>query len=322
MSSHFSAPLFIGGVPTFGGGGVIPPTFGKVYFVDADNGSDGYSGKSPAKAFATVAQAYSVVRTNKDDVIVMSSVSAHTISDEITVSKNRVHFVGDISGGARYMGQRTRWEMGTTTGSAIAVLQVTGVGNTFTGIKFRSTDDLSTSLYAVADGGEFTQFICCSFEKDEDLNQTGAAEFLCNADTGYYYRCSFGNCIYTVSVARAVVLFTRETITGKVARDCVFEDCIFMNKTSATTSIHCKATTSDIERVCLFKDCVFWTAKTSSATQAVVFGIASALTDGEILLKDCTVQNVTDVCATALGVYTNSPAPSATGTESSLVAVS
>jgi len=302
----------------------VVPTFGTLYYVDYDNGNDTvHDGLSMDKAFKTIAKAYDKVTTNKNDVIVLSANSAHVLSDELAVTKNRVHFVGlDASPVRRRLGQRARITMGLTTGTAIAAIKVTGVGCTFSNLKITSTDSLSTSLYAFADGGEFTVLDHVWLEKNEDLNQTTAAELLCNGDTSYYHRCTIGNCIYTVSVARANVLFTRETITGKVARDVIFEGCIFQNKTSATTSIFGKATTSDIERMCLFEDCVFWTAKTSSATQAVVFGIASALTDGEILLRNCTVQNVTDVCATALGVFTNSPAPSTTGTESVLVATS
>ncbi len=314
MPSSFSAPLFIGGVPTFGGGGGIPSTFGTVYFVDADNGSDGYRGKSVKRAFKTVQKALDTVTTDKHDVIVLSGVAAHAITDELTITKNRIHFVG-LGGGSRYMGQRTRFEMGVTTGTAIAIVKNTGVGNTFTNIKFRSTDTLAASLYAFADGGEFTQCTNCSFEKATDLNQITAAELLANGDTCYYKNCTIGNMIYEVSVARACILFTQGKIAGKVARDTIFEDCFILNKTSATTAVMGKATTSDIERLCIFKNCTFASAKTGSATMALVFGIASALTDGEIILQDCVVQNITNVAVNTAGVYTNSPTPVANATE-------
>ena len=314
MSSSFTGPLFISGVPTFGGIG-IPATFGRVYFVDADNGDDGrYRGKSVRRAFKTVQKALDTVRSNEHDVIVLSGVGAHVIADELTITKNRIHLVG-LGGGSRYYGQRTRFEMGVTTGTAIAIVKNTGVGNTFTNIKFRSVDTLAASLYSFADGGEFTQCTNCSFEKATDLDQTTAAEFLANGDSCYYKNCSFGNYIYEVSVARAVILFTRETITGKVARDTMFEDCLFLNKTSDANAIMGKATTNDIERLCLYKNCFFGSAKTGSATMALVFAIASALTDGEITLQDCVVQNITNVAANTAGIFTNSPTPVANATE-------
>lgn len=312
--THFAGPVFSGGVPLMGPG--IPATFGRVYFVDADNGSDSNSGLSMDEAFASIQKALNTVRTNKHDIIVLSAVGSHVPDDELVVSKNRVHIIGLDPAMGRYMGQRAKISLGVTTGSAIAAIKVTGVGCSFHNLKIRSEDTLSTSLYAVADGGEFTVWDNCWFEKATDLDQTGAAELLCNADTGFYRHCTIGNCIYTTSVARQNVLFTRETISGKVARDVIFEDCLFQNRTSATTFVNLRATANDIERVALFRGCVFWSAKTSSATQAAVAGVASALTDAEILLHNCAVQNITDVAAGSKGVFTTSPTPSATGTES------
>ena len=293
-------------------------TFGTVYYVDADNGSDTRNdGLSMSGAFATVAKAYSKVTSNAHDVIVLSGAGAHTLTDELLVAKNRVHFVG-LGGGSRYMGQRTRFEMGVTTGSAIALLQVTGVGCTFSNIKFRSSDTLATSLYCVADGGEFTQFTNCSFEKATDLGTALSAEFLCNSDTGYYKNCTFGNLIYARTHAtRSVVYFARETITGKVARDCMFEDCLFLNHCGTAAQVHFYIPgATDIERLLLFKNCTFWTAKLSAATQAAVFGVTSAQTEGEVLLQGCVTQNVTDTCVTGKGVFTNSVTPVSDGTES------
>jgi hypothetical protein len=312
-AGHLSGPLYVGGVPTNSLG--IPATFGKYYYVNSDTGkgSDNNDGLTMETAYATLEQAYDTVTSNNHDVIVMSGNSGHALADEIVWAKNRVHVVG-LGGGHRYMGQRTRITLPVTTGSAIAALKVTGVGNTFTNLKITSSDTLSTSVYCVADGGEFSQWNYCWFEKDTDLDQTGAAELLCNADTGFYNHCTFGNMIYRPSVARQNVLFTRETITGKVARDVIFEDCLFLSFASATTFVNLRATGNDIERLALFKDCLF-ASKAGSSAQALVCGIASALTDAEITLMHCAAQNITDIAAASSGVFTTSPTPSATGTE-------
>ena len=47
-----------------------------------------------------------------------------------------------------------------------------------------------------------------------------------------------------------------------------------------------------------------------------MWGVASALTDAQVLLDRCTVQNITNVGANTIGVYTNSPTPVAAATES------
>lgn len=310
--TSFTGPVDVDGVPLSGSG--IPTTFGTTFYVDADDGNDQNDGLTMNTAKATVLAGYNLTTSGAHDIVVMTGNSAHTLTDELAVSKNRVHFWG-LGGGSRYMGQRTRWEMGVTTGTAIAIVQVTGVGCTFTNIKFRSTDTLSTSLYAIADGGEFTQFTHCSFEKATDLDQTTAAELLANGDTAYYKNCSFGNNIYVVTVARQNILCTRETITGKVARDCIWEDCIFMGNTTSTTFVNVRATSNDLERVALFKNCTFWSAKTSTVAQALSFGIASDLTDAEILLQNSYSINITDVAASSRGVFTTAAVPSVEGTE-------
>jgi hypothetical protein len=211
--------------------------------------------------------------------------------------------------------------MGLTTGTAIAAVTITGVGVSLHNLKIRSTDSLATSLFALADGGEYTVLDHVNLEKDEDLNQVTAAELLCNGDTSFYYRCGIGNNIYTKSVARGCVLLTRETIAGKVARDVTFEKCILQHKTSATTGVHVKITTAtDVERMMLFDRCLFWNDKLSSATQALVFGSGAALTDGMILLRDSWSINVTDTCATARGIYTTAGSPATTGGEAVLTA--
>lgn len=289
-----------------------PFTFGTIFYVDANNGNDLNDGLSQTQAKKTVLAAYDLTTSGAHDIILMSANSAHVFTAQLDVSKNRVHFVG-AGGGTRYMGQRTRWTMGVTTGSTIALLKVTGVGCTFTNIKMTSADTLSTSLYCVADGGEFTQFTYCWFEKNTDLDQAGAAELLCNADTGFYKNCTIGNGIYTVAAARQNVLFTREKITGKVARDVIFEDTIFMSRCNDSAFVNCRVTNNDVERLFLFKNCTFVAVKTSPASQADVFGIAVALSDARAVLQGSTiVDNIGEVASTA-GVFSNFATPNDAG---------
>ena len=288
-------------------------TFGTEFYVDANDGSDNNDGLSPDTAFKTVLFAYNSTTTNAHDVIYLSANSAHVIAAEILVSKNRVHFVG-TGGGGRYIGQRTRFEMGVTTGSGIAIIQNTGNGNTFSNIKFRSVDTLSTSIFAFADGGEHTIIRHCALEKDEDLNQAGAAEFLANGDTCYYDHVTFGNTIYEVSAARQNILLTREQITGKVCRDSIWEDCLFLTKTT-NTDFAClrAAAANDVERLQWFKNCTFFNSKLSSAVPTDVFDITTDLTQGEILLQDCVRHNIDAWADGTRGVFSNAPAGAATG---------
>ena len=318
MSSNWQHGVESMGVPIIGQG--IPSSFGDYFFVDADEGSDGsHDGRTMDEPFKTVLKAYDTARSNQHDVIVMTGVGAHVIAAEIEVSKNRIHFVG-LGGGSRYIGQRTRFEMGVTTGSGIAIIKNTGVGNTYTNIKFRSVDTLSSSIFAFADGGEHTQISHCAFEKDEDLGVAGAAEFLANGDTCYYNHCTFGNTIYEVTAARQNILMTREQITGKVLRDCIWEDCLWLMKTTNTDFAPLRsAAANDLERLVWFKNCTFFNTKLSSANPTDVFDITSDLTEGEILLQDCVLHNIDAWAVGTRGVFSTMPSSNATGAVSTEV---
>lgn len=301
--TELTSPLTVDGVPVGGYG--IPTTYGDYFYVDANNGDDSNTGKTMKTAKKTVLAAYNLMASNNHDVLVLSAASGHTLTDELVISKNRVHFVG-LGQGSRYMGQRTRITMGVTTGSAIAAINNKGVGNTFFNLKITSADTLSTSLFAIAEQGEFSQWTNCWFEKETDLNQAGAAEVLMVGDTPYFLRCTFGNGIYTVAAARQNWLMTRgSSQTSNVARDVIAEDCIFMSRCNDTAFVNVRCTTNDVERLFLFKNCTFTAVKTSPASQADVFGIASALTDARAILQGSTVvDNIGEVASTA-GVFTN-----------------
>jgi len=311
-ASNLSGPLRVGGVPV---GFSSPAQFdNKFFFVDADNGADGRDGTTPEKAFQTIEAGYAALRTNRHDVLVLSANGSHSLADELVITKNRIHIISaDFSG--RYYGQSTKINLGVTTGSAIAAINNQGVRNHFRGLKVTNSDTLAASLYGVAEVGEFSLWEFCEILKTTDLDQTGAAELLHNGDSCVFRSCAIGNGIYTPTVARQNILFTRETVTGKVARDVLFDDCIFMHRAGATTVVNIRATANDIERLAMFDGCKFVAVKTSPSTQALVCGVASALTDAEIILKDCIVQNITNVGANTIGVYTNSPTPVATATE-------
>ena len=273
----------------------LPTTFGnrsgegpgRYYFVNPTTGNDGNSGLNMASPLASISQAYTNSSSNNHDVIVLSATSGHAQTEEITISVNRTHLFG-LDAVGRYLGQRTRVTMGvTTTAGTIAIVQNTGVGNTFENIKFDSSDTLSTSLFAFADGGEYTVIKNCELHKSTDLNQTTSAVLLCNGDSSLYQHCSMGSLQngHAVSVNRPVVKFNRETITGKVARDVRFDDCQFLLNTSTTAASHLHGTTADdIERFAIAKDCIFWNAVLGSANPAQAIKFDSALTDAYVLV--------------------------------------
>ena len=268
----------------------------KVFYVNPTIGSDGNPGTKMEKPFSTVAAAYAAATTNNHDLIVLSANAAHAATDELAVTKGRVHFLG-LDAVGRYLGQRTRWTMGVTTGTAIAIVQNTGVGNTFQRIKFDSADTTTTSVYAFADGGEYTVVEECEIVKSTDLDQAGMAEVLMNGDSSYFRKCYIGSLVHEKTAANTNVLLTRETITGKVCRDSMFEDCIFGLKSTSATASHVHSTlATDVERFLIFKNCLFVVAKLSSATVGDAIIVDTAQTEGQIILM-----NSYNVNSTAIG---------------------
>src|SRR3990167_1567605 len=302
LYQYGGSPVSAGFPVTFGNTGGKGP--GVVYFVNVNTGSDGNKGTRMDKPLKTIAQAYSLATSNNHDVIVLSANGALAESDELAVTKNRLHFWGMDAVG-RYYGQRSRWTMGVTTGTAIAIVQNTGVGNTFSNIKFDSSDTLSTSLYAFADGGEYTEIDHCEIYKSSLLGTSTVAELLMNGDSSLIRHCTIGSLVNQVTAARTNVLLTRETISGKVARDVTFEDCLFWLKSSSATASHIHATTAtDVERMLLLKNCIMVVAKLSSATVGDAIIVDSAQTEGEILLVNTGNANSTAIGTTGSVVIT------------------
>jgi hypothetical protein len=310
---------FPNGVTSFGipaVGASVPTTFGEYIWVDPD-ATGGNNGKDRKNAFLTVGQAVDKAVTNTNTVILMAGNSAHstsTTNDQLTLTKSRLHFVG-LGGGSRYLGQRTRWTMGVTTGSAIAIVKNTGVGNTFTNIKFDSADTLSTSKYAFADGGEYTQMTNCEIVHSGQLGVATAAPLLCNGDSSYYLHCAIGSLVHVWSVAAQNVLFNRTTISGKVARDVIFEDCLSLSKTSSSTFVHMRGTgATDIERMLIFKNQGWVNAVLGSADPAQCVGFTSAQTEGEIVVDAACWERGNTSLSTTTGVFVyNSGLPNAGG---------
>jgi hypothetical protein len=303
---HVSSLYVSGGYPNI-------TTFGNVYWVDATDGHDTNDGLSKETAVKTIAAAYALTTTNNHDVILLSGYAAHAVTSMLDISKNRVHFVGlDLRGGYG-MGARARVTMGVTTAAAdIAVMKNTGVGNTFTGIKFDSSNTKAESLYTVAEGGEYTVYDRCEFYKSTDLDETAAAEVLNNGDSVQWIKCVFGSSANETvgAVIRPCMLLTRETLTGKVCRDNIVDSCIFLTKAANAARVDIYgANATDVERMFLVKDSVFFSNPLGSATPAHAVGFGSAQTEGVVLLKNCTSLDHTVMKQASRNIYVDGAVP-------------
>jgi len=305
------------GMPMMGG---LPSGLTKVYFVDYGNGSDGVGEKSNSvdRPFKTIDKALGLITTNKNEGIALMGSSTHTLTEMLTVSKSRTHIFGYDPGG-RSFGQNAKVSLGVTgVATNIATILNTGTRNSFSNIKVINSDTVAQGLYAFAEGGEYTVFDSVEFYKDSLLTTAAAGEVLCNGDSAQFYNCTFGDLVNArggSSKPRANVILTRETITGKVARDCEFHDCKFLQKAlHADTNFVYGSGTTDVERRLLMVNPIFWNCVLASATIADGITFGGAVTTGDVLLVNPTGINVTAFAEASQNVYVTGAVPTAATT--------
>lgn len=285
-------------------GGSLPFTYGNVFYVDYDNGLDTNDGLSPTSAFKTLAYAYSQTVSNHNDVIVLSAYSSHVLTSMLTVSKNRVHFIGSGIGFRKY-GQRARITMGVTTATTdVFMIKNTGIGNSFTNIKFSNGNTVTENVAAVGEGGEYTSYNACEFYDSTKLTSNTHAELVLNGDSAQFYDCTFGSLADSVSgdKIRPAILLTAGTVgAGLVSRDVLFDGCKFWKNAGGTTTAMVKGGATDVERIMEFHNCAF-IANVLGAQPAVAIDVAT-LTVGQIVLSGDTYSIECTKLATATGVF-------------------
>ena len=300
---------------------MFPFTVGKIHFVI--NSSQSYlseiqeqfpvDGNGFVRVFTTIAAAYAAAESNRNDIIVLDSNSGHAVTSMLDISKNRVHFIGlDLRGSSLGMGARSRVTMGDTTAATdIAVMKNTGVGNTFTGIKFDSANTKAESLYGIVEAGEYAVYEKCEFYKSTDLDGTAAAEVLNNGDSAQWIKCVFGSSanIIADNKIRPNMLLSA-TISGKKCRDNIIDGCLFLVKSAGVEAVRIYgANATDVERMLLVKDSIFLSNILGAATPAHAVGFGAAQTQGTVLLKNCTSVDHTVMAEASVAIYVDGAVP-------------
>lgn len=309
-------------------GGIIP-AMGDIFVVCP--ASDGNYGKllevvkddpyGKIRLYTDVKSAYDATTSNNNDVIVISANASHSLTEMLTISKNRVHFIG-MDGGGRKYGQGTKINLGVTTAATdIAVVKNLGIRNSFRNIKFTNNNTKAESLAVFAEGGEYTYFENCEFYRSTLLDQATGCELLLNGDSPQFVNCTFGSLADQVTgnvIHPCVRLANGQVGSGLVTRDAYFKGCNFWRRTGTggTTTVHVYlAADDDLERLMEFEDCRFVNAKLGAATMAVAIGSAASLTKSHILLTGSTTTcgAITKI-GTAVGIFSGMSAKVATAT--------
>ena len=140
---------------------------------------------------------------------------------------------------------------------------------------------------------------------------------LCNGDSSQWINCTFGDLVNqrgASGVERPNVKLDRETITGKVCRDCAFIDCLFLQKAAHIDARFAYGhNATDVERRLLFIRPIFINAKLAAATPAQSIALGAAQTEGYVLVIDPASVGSATAISTTTGVYVNGYTPDATG---------
>jgi len=292
-------------------------TFGNVYWVDPVNGSDTNDGLTSTSSLATLAEANSKITTNNQDMILIAGTSTgNAVTSMLDFSKSRSHIVG-LGVGMRKYGQRARITMGVTaTTTDVFMLKNTGVGNSFSNIKFSTGNTLSQAIAAVGEGGEYSSYSNCEFYNSTDLDSDTTAELVLNGDSAQFFDCTFGSLADSVSgnKVRPAVYMAKDTVgAGKVSRDVLFDGCFFWKNAGGTSTAMVKiAADADIERFMEFHNCQF-ISNVLGSTPAVAIA-SPTLTTAQVLLTGDTAAHHCTKIATATGIFSALSAKVATAT--------
>lgn len=275
--------------------------------------------------YTSLSSAYAQTESNNNDVIILDWNSTHTLTSMLTVSNNRVHFIGMdyLLWIHRPYGQSTKVSLWVTAvATDIATIKNTWTRNSFRGIKFMNANTVTEWIYCFVDWWEYTYIEDCEFYKSTDLDQTWSAEFVCNADSPVYKNNTFGSLADARSgaIIRATVLFTAELAwSGKVTRDALFEKCNFwIQCTNTANRFVYWANATDIERTCVFDRCRFICNGASTAIPAQNVAFGATLTVGNVLLDNCVSIEAWTAMSTTTWVFVNWPVPAADTTWISL----
>lgn len=270
------------------------------------------------KFYTSLSDAYNACQSWNHDVIVLDWNTSHILTSMLTVSKNRVHFIGIdyLLWNHRAYWQSTKVELWVTSDTAnIATILNTWVRNSFRWIKFINNDTLAQSLYTFVDWWEYTYIEDCEFYKSTQLTVTWSAEFVCNADSANYVNCTFWSLADARSwaIIRAAMLFTKAIAwTWKVARDVLIKDSNFwIQCTNTANRFVYWANATDIERNLTFDRCKFISNWASSATPAQNVAFWATLTVWNVLLNNCVAIWWSTAMSTTTWVFVNWSVPAA-----------
>ncbi len=277
--------------------GVMSNTyFVAPYRTGNENGaSDANDGRTPRRAFKTIAKAHDVATADQNDVIfvLQSGNSAAETTDDLTEtltwSKDMTHLIGVNTG--TLFGSRVR--IGTQTTGITPLVNVTANSCLFHGIHvFHGVSTDQTGLIAVQVTGDRNVFRNCHFAGG-GISTTADDAGMRSLKLSGASECLFEDCVIGLdTVTRSTTANAElELDNGSTADGCArttFRRCKFVTYGSGAHPMVI-VDADGIDRYVLFDDCSFLNPIQSATTALNECFSCTAGTspNGAVILKDC-----------------------------------
>lgn len=256
----------------------------------------------------TLLAANAATVTNRNDIIFVSANgTSNKVASMMTVSNNRVHFVGldpvNRKIGARALISNT----GAGAAGDVSMVKITGTGCSFRNISFKNNWTVTQNLSSVLDYGANTYFENCDIENlgSAHLTNASAASLILAAAESIYKNCTIGVNTLKHTVASGQEVLIAKGTSARAATRCIFDHCRFQAWTSQTTHVFIRvAADGDIDRDLEFDDCRFvnFNPGSQGATMAVAVATPASLVSGDMLFAYPRVgPQVTNLATSAVG---------------------
>lgn len=290
----------LGGVPVSG-----PIIQGKVWFVRPVNGVDTYSGKTPQRAFKTLAKALSVCTANQNDVVyLMSEGNASALctdyqTDTLDWNVDGVHLIGINSGSIISPRSRIAWKSTASSTTDKPLFTLSANNCRIENIAFfAGIDDANLSFGMKVTGDRNVIKGCHIAGIGHDTNDAAGAYSLqiVGGDENLFEDCVIGlDTIARGTAANHEILLS----AGSNARN-IFRKSKIITYAEATGHVFVKRVSGGSDRFTLFEDVVF--INTGTSTMAQAFDVtAGGSPAGQVILMNPGFFGVTDVETTPSG---------------------
>ena len=292
-------------------------TQGNVWFVRPATGSDNYDGKSPKRAFATLAEALEQCVSGQNDVVyLMGEGNASALCTDyqsvlLDWNKDLVHLIG-VNSGTRES-PRSRIAAATTFATATPLFRVSGNGCLIQGIQvWGGVDGHNQITGAVEVTGRLNHFVRCHFA---GLNGAAGENDIANAFSlkltgaieNVFEDCVIGNATSPIGAGAT----TSQILFSTLAQENLFRRCsIIMEASSSTNHVFLRAPAGSGVIWNVFEDCDFVNTGTNLTYASVVASNCGGLVRlrGATTLYGATDWNSTDsgtVIAEGIGIAAN-----------------